>query len=238
MIKLAICDDTNTELEIIYTFLNNYLETNNIVAEVEKFSSPDTLLQQHKMECFDIYLLDIVMPMVNGIDVAKEIRKHNLSTPIIFFTTSKEYALDAFSVDATQYVLKPLKKEDVFFAIHKAIKQLKTEHRRQVVLQTERGAVNIPVRDIIYCESKGNYQYIYTSNGEFLRCRATLSLLYESLSSFEDFIKLGSSYIINLFYVKQIQSKEVLMTNNFLIPVPRGAYQNLKDAFFNFYCKK
>ena len=107
MFKIAICDDNPEELAKVSRLLHNYINSNAINAEISEFLHPDMLLLASCKAPFDLYFLDIVMPMLSGIDVGRELRQQQKTAQIIFLTTSDEFAVDAFALRATHYLLKP-----------------------------------------------------------------------------------------------------------------------------------
>ncbi|MGL5256052.1 MAG: LytR/AlgR family response regulator transcription factor, partial [Proteocatella sp.] len=98
MLKIAICDDQSQESRVIETILNEYLITNECSAEIRVFNHSDELLKIIENDNFHIYILDIVMPMVNGLELGKEIRKNDREAQIIYVTTEAQFALNAYSV--------------------------------------------------------------------------------------------------------------------------------------------
>ena len=107
MYKIAICDDDKISLTYIYKIICDYFkDKSNLFSEISTFSNANMLLSSSKT--FDIYFLDIILPDIDGIEIAKQLRKAGNSGLIIYFTSSKEFALDAFQVEAFQYLLKPV----------------------------------------------------------------------------------------------------------------------------------
>ena len=130
--KFTICDDNNSDLQAIETLVNKYSIQNNININIEKHNHPDVLLKHisFKPEEYQVFLLDIVMQK-NGIDLAHEIRKHIIDPIIVFQTSSKEFAIDAFGVRAFDYLLKPLDEKQVFSCLDRIIEEIK-EHLSKI----------------------------------------------------------------------------------------------------------
>ena len=115
MLQLALCDDSIDELSNMVKLINLYRTSRNFSCEYAVFSNGfDLLSALEKGKRFDIYYLDIIMPGFSGIDVAKEIRSFDKTAPIIFFTSSTEFALESYAVKAINYVQKPISKEKLF----------------------------------------------------------------------------------------------------------------------------
>ena len=109
--RIAICDDTQKDLESIGDLAESYIADRAIDAEVMKYSHPNELIEESEKTVFDCFLLDVYMPMMNGIEVGKELRKLGNKGEIIYLTTSDEFAVDAFTVQASNYLLKPVNKQ-------------------------------------------------------------------------------------------------------------------------------
>ena len=125
MVKIAVLDDEKNYLDIISTLLEKYKQEKNIEFEAEYFSHSNDLLKKIENNArYDIYLLDIYMQGITGINVATELRGRNVKSPIVFLTSSTNHALEAFGVNATHYLLKPYTEESFFFAMNKAIQNI------------------------------------------------------------------------------------------------------------------
>ena len=164
MYVIAVCDDEEKELDEIESFLARYQEKNKEAEfKMERFTSGEALVQRAREENYtpDILLLDIFMPGKTGIEAAEDMRELGFSMPIVFFTTSTEYALKAYGVDAVQYLVKPLGQECFFHAMDSAIQQVSRKKESQIAVKISGGLRQIWPDDIIYCESQKNYQVLY-----------------------------------------------------------------------------
>ena len=114
--KVAICDDQECFLEDTHRLLDQWGHENNIPMNVAEFSNGDDLIRAQQEQSMDLIILDVIMPLLNGIDTAKEVRVCDAKVPIIFLTSSREYAVDSYDVRAFHYLMKPLK-ESAFFSV-------------------------------------------------------------------------------------------------------------------------
>ena len=118
MIRIALCDDSSAFLEETKFMIEHWDKCpQNITMEL--FEDGDTLILTHAKKPFDIILLDIVMPLLNGIETAKELREKDKNVKIVFLTSSAEFAVDSYAVKASNYLLKPLESEKLFFRASK-----------------------------------------------------------------------------------------------------------------------
>ena len=159
MIKIATCDDGAEDLKRMSFLLCEYLESHKIAAEVQSFHHPDALLLECGKTHFDLYLLDIVMPMLTGIDVGRELRCRRDNAQIIYLTTSDEFAVDAFSLKAAHYLLKPYTKDQFFDALDRAFSVIETKKSKQLSVKTEGGNLKLlEIDDIFFVESRDHIQ--------------------------------------------------------------------------------
>lgn len=237
MYQIAVCDDEEKELAKIVALLDTYRRAHpECRFSVRTYASMEALLfEMTNPNAFDLLLLDIFMPGKSGIEGAKELRKNGYEGSIIFLTSSKEYAIEAYEVNALQYLLKPLDEKRFVLTVGKVLGMVGEERRRYLALRADREVRRIALRNIIYCESQNQYQTLYLAPGEELRVRMTLAELYQAVCEFSDFVRVGSAYIVNLWYVESLSAKEMNLSTGKVIWLPRGSYHTLKRQYFDFY---
>lgn len=236
MIHFAICDDEQEYRSSIVSLISEYCKQHQILYKISTFESATLLMKAYgRGEYFDCLLLDVLLEDVSGIQVAKRLRSYNIETAIVYLTHSSEFAFEAYEVGAIQYMLKPIKK-DVF---HRVLDMIcdnhQEERRRYIIVKTKSGVMRVALRDIIYCETKGNYQKLYLLDKSNVQTRMSSKELFEKLGQYEDFVRCGNSYILNLSHVKQLQVKQVEVVNGDIVQIPRGAHTELKEKYTIFY---
>lgn len=237
MYQIAICDDQPNELEKTQTLLAAYRQMHpECRFAVRSYSSMETLLfELENMNPFDLLLLDICMPGKNGIEGAREMRQNGYEGPIVFLTASREYAADVYDLNALQYLLKPVDESRFFGVLEKVFGVVREERRRYLALRADREVRRIALRNIRYCESQNQYQIVYLAFGEKLRVRMTQAELYNAVCEHPDFVRVGSTYIVNLGYVDSLNAKEIKLSTGEVVWLPRGSYHLLKRKYFDFY---
>ncbi|MDD3335493.1 MAG: LytTR family DNA-binding domain-containing protein [Eubacteriales bacterium] len=239
MLRIAVCDDEQSHLHDVKCMLDEYGATHGIELVVSIFSLPFDLAECMEAGVeFGLYLLDVYMPGMTGITLAQQLRRSGINTPIIFLTTSKEHALEAFGVGAVGYLLKPFERKDFFKTLDSIIDRCEPERRRSILLKVNNEMRRVAVREILYCEANKNIQQITLANGEVLQVRMTVSELFAILSPSKNFIRCGAAYILNLTKIRRLKPKSALLTNDTEIPIPRGAYAELKTAYYDFFCER
>ena len=237
MIRIAICDDQSKELERAHSFLARYTQKNpQYEIKIVSFSAPLELLcyvEEHGG--FDIFLLDVYMAGMLGTDAARELRQFGDKGEIIFLTTSREHAMDAFEVDAAQYLTKPYTEGTLFSALDKVIDRLNAERRHIITLKTSEGTERLFTRDVVFTETgRNNYQMVHTIQGKKIEVRMTATELSELLAQNKFFIRCGASINLNLKYVRQISKDTIIFDTGDHLAYPYRAYQKLKEAFLRF----
>lgn len=239
MYQIALCDDETADLDNTEQMLRVYGNQHpNISLKTTCFQTADDLLHMIREKGYtpDLIILDIYMPQKMGIDAAKELREMGNNGKIIFLTTSKEHALDAFGVEAIQYLVKPLSEEVLFSTLDKFIKNMDETRKKYVLLRIDGKIRRIAVNEIVCCEAQGKKQCLYFSNGSHCLLRITMAELYEMLSSCHEFARVGIAYIVNMDHIESLSRQELQMDNGRKIYPPRGSYQLLRERYFGYYC--
>lgn len=247
MYLIALCDDEPEELERTEKMLNHYeKQYSGLDFVIRRFENADELLYLIREENYmpDMIFMDIYMPDKKrnshplGIEAARELRNMNYKGRIIFLTTSKEYALDAFDVDALQYLVKPVLEDKLFPVLDSLLKDIKEEQKKYILLRIEGRLVRVSLNEIVCCEAQGKMQCLYLSDGTKCILRMTMTEIYEQLSQYQEFVRLGVAFIVNLGYIRSLNAKEICMDNGMKIYLPRGTYKGLREQYFRYYCRE
>ncbi|MPM09264.1 hypothetical protein SDC9_55580 [bioreactor metagenome] len=159
MMKIAICDDELQQLERANSLLNQYTSIHpQYDIKISSFSAPLALLT-HVSENggFDVLLLDIYLPGILGTEAARELRDLGDNCQIIFLTTSRDHAIDAFSLNAAHYLVKPYSENEFYSALEKVMDKLKREEVYITVKSTE-GIRRIYLNKLVYSETEIHFQ--------------------------------------------------------------------------------
>ena len=238
MFNIAVCDDEIIEVKRISSLLLEYEKEKNENFEVKTFQNPNNLIEYvEKNGGFDVYFLDVLMDGLKGTDAAKEIRQKESHSEIIFITSSKEYAIDAFELNATHYLIKPATKERVTDALDRALEKLREKGDKFLVRNTSDGVIRINLSTFVYSESSGHYQYVHLSNGDEIKIRSKTSELWEELKQYPNFLQPHSGYIVNMDYIKNITSYGVNV-GTFDLPISKNTYNQIKKIYLDYTFNK
>lgn len=229
--KIAICDDEQNQIEYLTSMVDKWANKNRHIVEIKPYSSAKSFLFDYCNEKdFDILLLDIEMPEMNGVELAKAVRKENSTVQIIFITGYYEYFSDGFDVSALHYLIKPADERKLMPVLDRAVNNL-NYRQRSVLLSSPDGDIKVSLADVQYIESQNVYIEVHTVKGVY-RSRISLAKFAEQLD--ETFIKVHRSYIVGLKYVKMISRTNITMVNGDTVPIARGMYDEAHAALIKF----
>ena len=231
MYNLAICDDEKSSAAEAAELLEKYKAVHSgLEFSVDIFNTSLDLLGAMEKKVYDIFLLDIYIDKINGIELAENIMKHNENAHVIFMTSSNAFYKDAFRIHADHYLEKPILKEDFFEAMDRVCTQEEEEH---YLTFRDSGEVHkVLVDDILYVESEDHYKRIVTHDENFL-IRSTMQAIQENLQ-YPHFYAMGVKSIINLKRVLKITKDSVVMEDGKEFSVPRGTYRTLSELVLKY----
>ena len=184
-----------------------------------------------------VQFLVFEMPGMDCIALARRLRRMGERVSIIFVTGNPDFALEGYELEVVSYLVKPVKREKLWAALSRARKQ--QLHRPAILVPFSAGEVEkVYVSDICCLESDGHDSVIWKRDGTKLVCKAGLWQLEQELAEGgcqDAFFKPHRSYDINLGYVERIGKKEVRMENKMLVPVARGKWEDLNQAYMRYF---
>ena len=227
MIKILIADDEQFEREMLAEMVDRRFpqEAQNRMVENGRKA-----VDMASLWGADIVLMDIEMPGINGVELAKAVRKENSTVQIVFITGYYEYFSDGFDVSALHYLIKPADERKLLPVLDRAVSNL-NYRQRAVLLTSPDGDVKVSLADICYVKSENVHVAVHTVSGVY-RSRISLAKFAEQLD--ETFIKVHRSYIVGLKYVKKISRTDITMLNGDLVPISRGMYDEVHAALIKY----
>ena len=227
--KFAVCDDCAADRQYISDLVKKWADSTGQTIQISLFSSAENFLFCYAEESdYDVLLLDIEMGEMDGVTMAKQLRKTNDTLQIIFITGYSDYISEGYEVAALHYLMKPVKEEKLHSVLERAIEKVK---RNEKILNFEVNGemVRIPVYQIRYADVYGNYVTIHTF--EELKVKMTLGELEKQLD--DRFFRAGRSVIVNLTMISRVTKTEIKLNDGTVIPLPRGAYDGVNRAIIH-----
>lgn len=229
--RIALCDDNPEFLQQTAGLIEQWSAQSQIPSEIYCFDNGDALLSQMSIVHMDIIFLDIIMPLQNGMDIAKELRHNDNVVQIIFLTSSPEFALDSYEVKAKGYLLKPITYEKLKETLDEC-SHIFDFPQKNTVLQTAFGYQRIYYHDIEYAEAQNKKVAFYLRTGKVVVTPTPLYSLEKQFIENDGFFKCHRSYLVYLPNVDHFSTSEIVMKSGRSIPIARGYRKAFKEAFF------
>lgn len=237
MVRIAVCDDNPLQLDIMKEALDDYIKSVHFPIDVQAFSSGKDLLQSVRTTgTFDIYILDVIMPGINGFEVATTLRMMKDSGKIIFLTSTHEYAVASYDVDAFYYILKPIDCNKLFSILNKALCN-DVNNVVSIFVKTRNGEVNVNIDEITYVDISDRTLNYHLNDGTTVKSLTLRTSFKEAVneltSSDRKFAFSSVSTLVNLAYVDVVDSSTILLFNGTLLYPSRNSYSDFKNAWKN-----
>ena len=233
--KIAIVDDRAEDRQILDECIHTFYGkdpadgSDDAACLVDHFSSAEEFLPVFKKGCYDIAFLDIIMDEMNGIELAKKMRDSDPHTLIVFQTTSREYAFDAFPVHPFDYLIKPCRQDEVNTVLTEAGRVLSTGDPEITV--AAKGELQVPVRTICAAVAIGRGVELQLMNQQSLKTSETFRSISEKLDPFPQFLLINRGVIINMDHVLAPEGDCMKMKDGTLHPVKVNGRGAVMSAF-------
>ena len=237
MLRIAICDDRDAELQRIVALTNEYLTGRGMNAKLRAFSHPDALLTACEKESFHIFLLDMVMPMVSGLELGREIRRNRTDAQIIYITAEPGFALDAYAVNPLHYLLKPVDKARLFAALDLAAEKMDHGEETTVTVKTKSGLRTISTDRIALCEYKRHAVRYTLINGEAIETTTISGSFAEHIAPLlqdQRFIQPHAAYAVNMSLVERLGKDGFTLKGGAFAPVSGKQYTAVRNAYMSY----
>lgn len=229
MIKIAVCDDEGVVLSELRNKIESYMDHTNFLCQIFEFLNAERLLKSQ--ESFDIVFLDIQMDGMTGMEAAKKLRQKGSESFFVFVTVLKEYVYDAFTVEASDYLLKPIENERFISTMNRILGYIGDREKNELLIQQESWCKSIRFADILYCEAINRKIFVHTKQG-VINYYFKIEELEKQLGSC--FFRCHRSYLVNLKYVCGYENGMAELENGENILVSRLRQQDFKKAVLYF----
>lgn len=237
MFEIIICDDDDTCLRETNELVNIWSNEISAPVSIKAMSNVDKLIEYCGKNSPDVILLDIMMPFINGMDAAKEIRGKNTTSKIIFLTSSPEFAIESYDVDASGYLLKPVDREKLYKLLDKCLSAV-SKPADSIAVHTAFGYQNVLMHHIEFLEAQNKKVMLALYDGKRLEAIGKLSDYEKLLTVEKGFFKCHRSYIVYMPAVEHFSATELDTKSGTKISISRGLSKSFQDAYFSFMFKE
>lgn len=237
--KIAICDDEARYLDQVSLVANEYIDKRkDKQISLHTFSHPEDLLEAaEKAGGYDIYILDIVMPGINGIQLGIRLRNYGYDGKIIYLTSSEEYALDSFKVKAFDYLIKPICKEVFFDTVDEVIKAISVKKDKSIIVKTKERSIKLTFDSIMYADISKRCVVYHLSDGktvESMSLRTNFSDAVSDLLADSRFVLCGASMAVNMDHITEIENEAVVFGKTYRSFLGKKACRELRNNWNEF----
>ena len=223
--RIAICDDKQEDREYVQQLTARWAQQRGNQVEMTEFCSAEQFLFSCPQPDFDLLLLDIEMGEMDGVSLAKQVRRTNELMQIVFITGYSDYITEGYEVAALHYLMKPVKEEKLFAVLDRVMERLH-KNTKVLTLETSEEMVRVPLYQVSALEVQRNYVTVHARQDYTVK--KSLSELMEQLD--ERFFRVGRSAVVNLNDISRVTRSDIYLTDGRSIPLPRGAYDKLNRA--------
>ena len=241
-LRIAICDDDRACRIEVTQLVKEYIAQSSRPMELSVYENGTDLLEDaRRTGSFDIYILDILMPLLNGIDLGVRLRELDSDSKILYLTSSPDYSIRAFKAKAWEYLLKPVKKEELFTALDEAISFLMVKREDGMVVKTSQSSIRLTFDSILYAQLNKKSIHYHLTNGkviESISIRTGFSEAVQELLRDSRFFMCSASEVINLYHVDEIGHDTLTFRNGKTIYLRKHFSRELRSIWSNFWMNK
>lgn len=230
---LAICDDRSEDLDLLRNLLNQWQKERQAILRYRIFRSAAEMLDAARKEAFTLYLLNITMPGISGLAAAKEIRERDKVSEIVFFASSPDFAYESYSVHALDYLLKPIRTEQLF----PILDRLAQQKQEGLTLKCGSTLFRVLFSQLTFVEVYGKHLYFNLSDGSVLEVYGTLKEYEPLLLIRPEFMHVHRSYIVNMLQVAELSATGIRTFSGKKLPISRKLFPQLQKDYIKLICE-
>ncbi|MBQ8640464.1 MAG: response regulator transcription factor [Lachnospiraceae bacterium] len=237
MIGIGVCDDSITFTEEMHRLLCAYEKEHGLDFEIRLYNSAEELLRaMEEKESFELLFLDIEMGGMDGITLGKKLREMVNRVLIVYVSGYDQYLRQLFEVEPFRFCSKPVKKEELYDILERAMERIRSSIRETFRFQYGKNVVNLLCRDILYLESSGRKVVVHTANGSY-EYYDKLDHAQALLPS-RSFARIHKAYLINMEHVEAFQYEKVAMRDGTILNISEKNRANVRSLFWDYLKEK
>ena len=224
------CENVIEELEKLTALLQAWQSDRRSDVRFQTFRSGGQLLDAARAERFTLYLLDVLMPGMTGMDAAREIRSFDAAADIIFLTTSPGFAYESYGVRAAEYLLKPINAKLLYPVLDKLY--LRDQKPQDGLTVKSNGMlVRLPFSQLSYVEVNGKHLFFNMADGTVYEVAASMREYEGALLARPEFMRVHRSYLVNMLQAEKLSPAGVITFSGHNVPVSRLLYGQLQKDY-------
>ena len=235
MYNVAICDDTEEERLQAAEYAGRFFDREGIEVHIDTYAGGRELLESGRK--YDLYLLDVLMPGMSGIDAAQALAEDKDHPVVVFITSSLESAVEGYRVEAAGFILKPVEEESFWSTMERVVRRRLGVKKAVLSLVHNRVNVELPLERLAWFENRLHRVFVKLTDGEVLSVNQKLSELQLVLEPHSQFLRCHQSYLVNLDYVDKLEDSCFYMRDGQMIPISRNFYKQSKNAYYHYRLK-
>ena len=233
--NIAVTDDLPKEREKIIRILTDYAASNHMEISVSEYGSAEEFLADYRPLLYSAVFLDIYMDGLSGIEVAQKIRETDKDTIIIFLTTSEDHMPDAFRLHAYEYIVKPVRKEDLFPVMDDILKKTTPIKSPSFSFQGQDGENSVFYDDLVFVGTDAhNYLVILDKENHEYLTRMTFAAASDLLLKDKRFLLIRRGIIVNMAYIKSFDDRLLNLTVGTPVPISPRNRKKLEQIWDNY----
>lgn len=215
--RICAVDDDRGLLDNLVGMCRDYAKSRSMDLTVDAFTQGPALLEVWEPQVYTLIFVDVYMEPMDGITLARELRRRQQNLCIVFLTASGDFMPEAFSVHAFHYIQKPYSREQLFSVLDDA-RRILPQREGQLDIMCGGHLEHLRISEVIFAVSDAHYLQICTMSGSY-RTRMTLSDFLQAVSEQPSFLQINKGIIINMDYVETIDGQSCLMENGTRHPI-------------------
>ncbi|MEY8392024.1 LytTR family DNA-binding domain-containing protein [Lachnospiraceae bacterium 45-W7] len=233
--RISICDDDENELMDVTLCTEKYFNNTKISVQIVKFQKAVSLLSYEESHgASDIYVLDVIMPELDGIALGRILHEKNPDAFILYLTSSREFAIEAFTVKAFSYLLKPVSEPDLFHELDQLLEKV-NQPKPQIQIRSKNGIQFVMLSDVTAVEYFNHHLVYYTTGGavEGFQQREAFDVSVSEFLKSGCFLKVSASHIINAGHIKSVDGDNFIMDDGSVYKITRR-FSDAKKKYLDF----
>lgn len=230
--RIAFCDDEKTQFIFLKELTDKWEKASKKSCDITVYASAEEMLFENPGTfSFDFIILDIELDRMNGIELARQIRRIDKKVIIAFLSNSREYVFEGYEVGAARYLMKPVTKQQLFPLLDLVQASLE-EEKSYIIVGSAGEKMKLQLSDVAYVEALGHYIRIHMEGGS-LEVKRNLNDIAKEFG--KDFIATHRSYLVNINRIERITRTDCILSGGEKVPISRNSYETVNQTFISFY---